>query len=201
MSEILLIGLDLGTQGVRAMLADCSGTILASASRRYAQINAAEKEASAGYKEQSADDWREAAVQVLAEVTRQERERLASARVFLSVDGTSGTILPVDGEGRPLRTALMYNDSRSAAVVPEVHKAAKALEDRMGYSIGSSFALPKIVWIRDQQPEIFEQAKAFVHQTDYIVGCLCGEYQVSDYSNALKTGYDLLDETWDKALL
>lgn len=201
MSEILLIGLDLGTQGVRAMLADSSGTILASASRRYAQINAAEKQAPAGYKEQSADDWREAAVQVLAELTGLERERLASARVFLSVDGTSGTILPLNRENRPLRTALMYNDGRSACVVPEVHEAAKNLEDKLGYKIGSSFALPKIVWIRDQQPEIFEQAKAFVHQADYIVGCLCGKYQVSDYSNALKTGYDLLDDRWDDTVL
>lgn len=65
MNEILLIGLDLGTQGVRAMLADANGTIAASASRRYARINAApekeesglsaaERQSLAGRKEQAA---------------------------------------------------------------------------------------------------------------------------------------------------
>ncbi len=207
MSEILLIGLDLGTQGVRAMLADTKGAVLAAASRRYARINAAESgnensgQSVKEWKEQDAEDWKEAAVQVLADLSYQERERLQNAQVFLSVDGTSGTILPIDREKRPLRTALMYNDSRSADVVPEVRRAAKELEERLGYQIGSSFALPKILWIRENQPELFEQTKAFVHQTDYIVGCLCGEYQVSDYSNALKTGYDLQNEIWDEDMI
>ena len=212
MNEILLIGLDLGTQGVRAMLADANGTIVASASRRYARINAApekeengmsaaERQNTAGWKEQDAEDWKCAAMEVLADLTGQVRERLHGARVFLSVDGTSGTILPIDGENRPLRTALMYNDSRSAGAVPEVRQAAKELEDRLGYQIGSSFALPKIVWIRDNQPDVFARTKAFVHQTDFIVGCLCGEYQVSDYSNALKTGFDLQKEIWDESVL
>ena len=58
MSEILLIGLDLGTQGVRAMLADTEGTVLASASRRYTRINAAEGAAGSTWKEQSPEDWK-----------------------------------------------------------------------------------------------------------------------------------------------
>ena len=73
MNEILLIGLDLGTQGVRAMLADANGTIVASASRRYARINAApekeengmsaaERQNTAGWKEQDAEDWKCAAM-------------------------------------------------------------------------------------------------------------------------------------------
>ena len=198
MSEVLLIGLDLGTQGVRAMLARADGTVLASASRRYARINASGE---TGCKEQSAEDWKQTAFGVLAELTAQERERLRNAEVYLAVDGTSGTILPVDAQYRPLRTALMYNDSRSSENVPGVHRAAKELEDRLGYRIGSSFALPKIVWIRENQPEIFSKTKAFVHQTDYLVGCLCGEYQISDYSNALKTGYDLQKEAWDEDVL
>lgn len=212
MGEILLIGLDLGTQGVRAMLADAAGTILASASQRYACINAVgknsgeqpgrnEREIPSNWKEQDAEDWKDAAIQVLADLTRQERERLQHAQVWLTVDGTSGTILPIDEAGHPLRTALMYNDGRAGSVMADVHRVTGELEDRMGYRMGSSFALSKIVWIRENQPDLFAKTRAFVHQTDYIVGCLCGEYQVSDYSNALKTGYDLLEETWDESVL
>ncbi len=194
MQDVLLIGLDLGTQGVRAMLADTEGRVLASSSCRYARINAAEGEG----KEQAAYDWKQAAWQVLADLTRQAQEQLRHAQVFLAVDGTSGTILPLDKDFQPLRTALMYNDSRAGEVVPMVHEAAKELETRLGYRMGSSFALPKILWIRENQPELFEKTRAFVHQTDYIVGTLCGRYQVTDYANALKTGYDLLEERWDE---
>ena len=201
MSEILLIGLDLGTQGVRAMLADTEGMVLASASHRYTRINAAEGAESSNWKEQSPEDWKQTALLVLAELSSMERERLEKAEVYLCVDGTSGTILPLDRANRPLGNALMYNDGRAACVVADVHKAAEALEDRMGYKMGSSFALPKMIWIRKYQPERFEKTRAFVHQTDYIVGCLCGEYQVSDYSNALKTGYDLRKEAWDAEVL
>ena len=201
MSEILLIGLDLGTQGVRAMLADTEGTVLASASRRYTRINAAEGAAGSTWKEQSPEDWKQTALLVLVELTSMERERLKKAEVYLCADGTSGTILPLDRANKPLSNALMYNDGRSSCVVADVHKAAAALEDRMGYKMGSSFALPKIIWMREYQPELFEKTRAFVHQTDYIVGCLCGEYQVSDYSNALKTGYDLQKEVWDEEVL
>ena len=103
MQDVLLIGLDLGTQGVRAMLADTKGKVLASSSCRYARINAAEGEG----KEQAAYDWEKTAWQVLADLTRQAQERLRDAQVFLAVDGTSGTILPLDRAFQPLRTALM----------------------------------------------------------------------------------------------
>ena len=82
MQDVLFIGLDLGTQGVRAMLADTEGRVLASSSCRYARINAAEGEG----KEQAAYDWEKTAWQVLAGLTRQAQERLRDAQVFLAVD-------------------------------------------------------------------------------------------------------------------
>jgi len=105
-------------------------------------------------------------------------------------------VLAIDREKRPLCNALMYNDRRAHKEADEIRVLTRDFEKKVGYAFNSSFALPKILWIERNRPDIFEKTHMFVHQTDYIVGKLCGEYGVSDYSNALKTGYDLVDETW-----
>ncbi|MBQ3574850.1 MAG: FGGY-family carbohydrate kinase, partial [Clostridia bacterium] len=70
------------------------------------------------------------------------------------------------------------------------------IEKKLGYKFGASFSLPRILWVHDELPEIYEKTAVFAHQADYIAGLLCGEYATSDYSNALKTGYDLIDDRW-----
>jgi xylulokinase len=66
----------------------------------------------------------------------------------------------------------------------------------LGYRFNSSFALAKIVWLREHEPQLFAAARRFIHAADFIAGRLTGEFGLSDSSNALKTGYDLLHETW-----
>lgn len=197
MDNLILIGLDMGTQGVRAMAVTQGGEVIASASKRYEVINAAVDP----LKEQDANDWRAAAFSVLGEVASTLKGRGSTGRTLLSIDGTSGTILPIDAGGMPLRNAIMYNDSRSTSVVAEVHAVTAAVEERLGYRMSASYALPKICWVRDNQPDIFARTSMFIHQADYLAGCLTGTYGVTDYSNALKTGYDLLDECWPVAAL
>jgi xylulokinase len=53
-----------------------------------------------------------------------------------------------------------------------------------------------VLWFKENRPEIYEKAWKIIHQTDYMVGRLCGEYGVSDYSDSLKTGYDLINDKW-----
>ena len=191
----LVIGIDVGTQGVRILAVDRSGKVCASASEA---LPPARTDLPAGWAEQQPDDWWRATItclrRVLAALAEQgiPGEEIAA----LAVDSTSGTVLPVDRAGRALSGALMYNDSRSAPYVDEVRAAASALEDKLGYAIRSSFALPKIVWMMRERPDIHRQTALYIHAADYIVGKLTGEYGVTDHSNALKTGFDLVDYGW-----
>jgi xylulokinase len=114
----------------------------------------------------------------------------------VAVDGTSGTVVPLDAVGEPLRSAIMYNDARASAEAEELNTLAGEFCGRLGYRFAASFALAKILWLRSHEPIVFERTVRFVHQADYILGRLSGEYGVSDYSNALKTGYDLVDDCW-----
>ena len=116
-------------------------------------------------------------------------DRLAA----VSVDGTSGTLVAVDADGRPLRPALMYNDPRATAEADRLNASCGDHCEKLGYRFASSFALAKIAWLERHDPDAFRRAARFVHQADYVAGRLTGSADVSDYSNALKTGYDLVD--------
>jgi xylulokinase len=90
----------------------------------------------------------------------------------------------------------MYNDARSRDLVPEVRRAGVVLEERLGLVFDASFALPKILWLARERPAVFARARHCVHAADFIVGRLTGEHGISDHSNSLKTGYDVIEGRW-----
>lgn len=191
---MLYMGIDVGTQGVRCVVANEKGAVAAAKSVAFAKLNIAED----GLYEQLPADWRAAAEAAIADCAAQLRQAGVSPDAIraISIDGTSGTIVPLDGDNRPLTNGLMYNDPRAKAEATAVHAAMAAHEKKLGLKFGASFSLPRVLWFKQQRPEIYEKARVFAHQADYIAGLLCGEYRVSDYSNALKTGYDLIDHRW-----
>ena len=109
---------------------------------------------------------------------------------------TSGTVVPVDDRGRPLHDAVMYNDGRAALEAEDLNAAAGEFCARMGYRFAASFGLAKMLWFARHAPRIVERTRWFLHQADFAAGRLTGCWGVTDYSNALKSGYDLIEEVW-----
>ena len=191
----LFIGIDVGTGGVRALAVSETGRIVAQSAVPFdAGVLAPQQDRH----EQPPEAWWEA----VCRATSTLPETLRSAGVppaalaAMSVDGTSGTVVALDTAGRPLRPALMYNDPRAVAEAEQINTVAAEFCQKLGYRFTSSFALAKIAWLQRHEPAVFDRAARFVHQADYVVGRLTGKDDVSDYSNALKTGYDLVDECW-----
>ncbi len=192
---MLFMGIDVGTQGVRSVVADETGKVVAGKSIAFERLN--ESDVPTHY-EQKAEVWWQAAVASITEVTRQltAAGHKASEIHSIAIDGTSATVLPVMKDGTPLCNALMYNDGRAGEQVKLARKFAADHEQKMGLRFNASFALPRVLWFKQERPDLYEKCWKIIHQTDYMVGKLCGEYGVSDYSNSLKTGYDLLDDKW-----
>ncbi|MGI6776466.1 MAG: FGGY-family carbohydrate kinase [Acetivibrionales bacterium] len=192
---MLFMGIDVGTQGVRAIAANEAGKAEASASVSFHSLNLADIP---GHYEQSPETWWNSTAKAIVSVVTELKNKgfKSSDIVAISIDGTSGTILPIGKDNRPLLNGIMYNDMRSKAETDIVRSLSASHEEKMGLRFNSSFALPKILWIKNNMPNIYENARLIIHQADYIAGKLCGEYGVSDYSNSLKTGYDLIDNCW-----
>ena len=191
MAAELFVGLDVGTQGARAMACDAEGRLVAEASAPFAHPATSPKP---GWHEQDPEDWWAAAVACLQAVAAEAGcPRDALARI--AVTSTSGTVLLVDAAGRPLRPAIMYSDGRATAEAARINEAAGDFTEKLGYRFSASFALPKILWLAEHEPRAFESGR-LCHAADFLVGRLTGRYDVSDTSNVLKTGYDLLDGRW-----
>ena len=188
---MLFMGIDVGTQGVRCVVSDECGNIAAAHSVPFASLNIAKHE---GWYEQDPAVWKAAAEEAILACT--SALDFPEAIMAISIDGTSGTIVPLDANMQPLTNGIMYNDPRAGAQAKRIHASMGHIEKKLGYKFGASFSLPRILWIHDELPEIYEKTAVFAHQADYIAGLLCGEYATSDYSNALKTGYDLIDDRW-----
>lgn len=189
------MGIDIGTQGVRTVVSDEKGMIAAGSSVSFSSLNIS---GTPGFYEQDPAMWWDAASEAIVKTVAGMKAKGydPSDIVAVSVDGTSGTILPIDENNRPLYAGIMYNDMRSKDETETVRKYGSAHESKLGLRFNASFSLPKILWLKNNKPDIYEHSKLIIHQADYITGKLCGEYGYSDYSNSLKTGYDLVDDKW-----
>ncbi len=191
----VVVGLDMGTGGARATAIDFAGEIVAAGSARLP----AEATVVAGpCVEQDPQAWTTAAEVALRSLADQLP---AGTKIEgVSVDATSGTFLCIDRHGRPLTPGYMYNDQRAVDVTREVAGALQSVLSRYGIEIASSFALPKIVHVIRQRPDLVAEGHRIVHQTDWLVGMLCGSYDTTDISTALKTGADPGTLEWPPAI-
>ena len=186
--EAAWLGLDLGTQSARAMVVSASGGILAVGSHKLTSRRDGSRH------EQDAEEWWDA---ISAACRAAFAELPAGFTVHgVAVDGTSGTILLVDGSGRPLTPGLMYDDSRAVEETKRINEAGAAVWATLGYNqMQVSWALPKLLWLLDQHRSLAAGTR-LAHQTDFINRRLVGGEVATDTSNALKTGVDLIKERW-----
>lgn len=173
-----VIGIDLGTSGVRAVAVDRHATILATGHAPLPPTRATGRR-----REQNPADWWDALSLALRQVDKQVRIRDAGA---VCVDGTSGTVLPVDDRNRPLALARMYDDADTGAQADVI--AGLAPRESAAHGASSPAARGR-EWIG------LPGLRCVVHQADWIVRELSG-HEETDENNALKTGYDPVARRW-----
>jgi sugar (pentulose or hexulose) kinase len=116
------------------------------------------------------------------------------------VDGTSGTVVlrgRGDGFAGP---GVMYDDARGRAHAPRVQEVGAPLWERLGYRIGSSWALPTLLTMLAEH-DGDRAGLRVAHQVDVVTEALVGHPVATDSSSALKTGYDLLELRWPDDVL
>ena len=189
--EDVWVGFDLGTQSVRALVVSAGGRVVGSGSR---PLRSRREE---GRHKQDPEQWWEA----LAAASRAALEGVAPERVRgVATDGTSGTFVLVDRAGAPLTPALMYDDSRAIDQARRANDAGGEVWSSLGYRMQPTWALPKLLWMLEERPELARGAR-LAHQPDYVTRRLVGHEAATDTSHALKTGYDLIHDSWPHDVL
>ncbi|MER9330989.1 FGGY-family carbohydrate kinase [Mesorhizobium sp. M0488] len=176
LSGCLVVGVDIGTSGARAVAMRPDFSIAGQSAVRLDAF---------GQDPRNPIAWWQAVRTALAELLAGIDRTTVRA---IAVDGTSGTLLPVDVAGRPLAEPLMYNDKVDdddilAAIAREAPAASAAHGATSGLAKALHFQhLPGVA--------------AVLHQADWIAGQFSGRFDVSDENNALKTGYDVEARRW-----
>ncbi len=195
----LLLGIDVGTTGTRAILVDeADGRVVAGATREYPLHTPRPL-----WAEQDPDDWWRGTVGVV-------QDALAAARKLGPVDvrgiGLSGQmhgVVLLGADGKPLGRSLIWCDGRSQeqcdAITSKVG-AARLIELTCNPAL-VGFSAPKMLWVRQHDPAQWERTKKFLLPKDYIRYRLTGEYasEVSDASGTLL--FDVTKRTWSKEML
>jgi D-ribulokinase len=188
------IGVDVGTQGARVAAASADGRLLAVGQQGW-PIDRGE----GGRHEQDPAAWWRGVRAALGDVVAVLGDRRSTVRV-IAVTSTSGTVVATGADGVPLRPAIMYDDRRADAEAREANEALAELTDRLGYRFRASFGLPKMLWITHHEPAVWARCRHLVHAADWVTGQLTGSWAVADHTNALKSGYDLLEDHWPEEL-
>lgn len=193
-----LIGLDIGTTGCKVVAFDAEGTILASAVREYA-IDIPVP----GWAEQDAERVWTLARDALAEVAGQltAAEEAPVEAIGLSVQGEA--VIPVDRHGRAIHPAILGMDTRTGEQNRQLreHFGARALFDRTGMPVHTINTLPKLLWLRDHEPDVWQSADAFRLYEDFLIHKLTGSAAVSRCLASRTQMYDLHHHCWDVEIL
>lgn len=183
---------DLGTTGNKATLFDAEGAVVAaifsSYETAYPQPN---------WAEQNADSWWQA-------VRDATRELLATSAVtpgdiaVVSFSGMMNGMLPVDVQGTPLRSAIIWADQRATAEAETLAQRCGREEvyRRTGHRPGASYTAAKLMWMQRHQPELYSRTHMVLQAKDYAAHKLSGTF-ATDFSDASGTNlFDLETRDW-----
>jgi xylulokinase len=190
----VLIGLDVGTGGARAVAVEESGEIVAEASSEYPL-----QSPRPGWTEQDPADWWGGTKEVLKKVAAEAREQVAGIGLTGQMHGS----VFLDASDEVIRPALLWNDQRTHEQCEEITRAVG--EERLisiaGNPALTGFQAPKILWLREEEPENFALVCRVLLPKDYVRLRLTGEY-ATDASDAAGTLLlDMRARGWSEEIL
>ncbi|NAO99412.1 xylulokinase [Halomonas sp. MG34] len=191
-----VIGIDLGTSAVKILLVDQNGNVTQEVTKQFALIQ--EKP---GYSEQYPEDWVEQTVAGLAELLEKFPGN-KDAIEGISFSGQMHGLVLLDENKNVLRPAILWNDTRTTAQCEEIYRLVgeKRLLDITKNPALEGFTLPKLLWVKQHEPEIYAQVKTFVLPKDYVRYRLTGALHM-DYSDAAGTLLlDIANKEWSSEL-
>ncbi|MCL4507217.1 MAG: xylulokinase [Chloroflexi bacterium] len=195
-SATYILAHDLGTTGDKATLIDPDGRPVATAYEGYGTAYP-----HPNWAEQDAADWERA----LAVCTQRllAQSAIAPGRIAaVSFSGHMQGALVVDRQGAPLRPAIIWADQRATLQAERMAIAgAERVYHLSGHRVSPAYTAAKVMWIKDNQPEIYRRSRYVMQPKDYAAWLLTGVF-ATDYSDASGTQvFDLRERRWSEELL
>jgi len=177
-----VIGIDLGTSAVKALLMNEQGIIVDEASRSYPLVH--EKPS---YSEQNPKDWVTGTREAIQEIVKRFTGDVSTI-IGISYSGQMHGLVLLDENNDVLRPAILWNDTRTTEQCKQIIEQVgqdNLLRITKNNAL-EGFTLPKILWVKKYEPEIFKAVKTFLLPKDYVRFAMTGNLHM-DYSDAAGT--------------
>jgi xylulokinase len=185
------VGIDVGTTAVKALAVSETGEV-----RGRAEVSYPLSAPRPGWSEQDPEDWWRATERALYELD-------AGEVAGIGLSGQMHGLVLLDERDEVLRPAILWNDQRTAAQCAEIEErlGLERLIELTGNRALTGFTAPKILWVREQEPDVYARAAHVLLPKDYVRLRLCGEHaiDVADASGTLL--FDVAHRRWSEEVL
>lgn len=194
----VFLGIDVGTSGTKTLAIAADGAILAKATVEYPLSTP-----QPGWSEQDPEQWWQATIQSVRKVVAEAKLKPADIK-GIGLSGQMHGSVFLDADKSVIRPALLWNDQRTEAECNEIHERAggrPALIEMVSNPALTGFTAPKILWLRNHEPQHYERVSQVLLPKDYVRFRLTGEFatEVSDASGTLLL--DVKNRKWCEPLL
>ena len=190
-----VLGIDAGTESIRAGIYDEKGKCISFGVSENKNIHR-----HPGWGEQNIAQWDASLIESI-------KEAIAKSDIDphqiegIGLDGTSCTVVCLDGDGQPLRDAVMWMDIRAAAEADEIAACGDPALKYVGFSKVSAEWFPcKNLWIKRNEPEIYEKAETIFEHTDWLAYRLTGEITANINTVSIRWFYNKKEGGFPKSL-
>ena len=189
-----ILGIDVGTTGTKALVIDEKGTVVAGGYKEYNLISDGVRVT------QNAADWWDAAVFAVRKATENVKK---DEIVALSMSTQAASMFPADENGDPIYEVMTWMDSRSAAEAAVLTEklGSETVYRKTGWLPNPVLDAAKILWLKTNEPEIFNKADKFISTVEYMNIKLCGRCAIDGTNAAMRQIFNIETEKWDSDIL
>jgi FGGY-family pentulose kinase len=168
-----VMGIDVGTGSVRVGIFDVLGRPVAFATKNHSTTHP-----KPGWAEQEPKEW-------WSSLTKATQEAMSKSGISadhiaaIGVDGTSSTVVCLDKNKNYLRKAILWMDNRSANQAESIFRTNDSVLKRSQAGVSAEWLIPKVLWIKQNEPDIYEKTSWFMEAADWINFMLTGNITVS----------------------
>lgn len=183
-----LLGLDLGTSSVKALLMSEDGDTPGEGSASYPVHSPRQ-----GWAESFPEDWWNAAVEATQAAVGPRGAEVAA----IGLSGQMHGVVLSDDRGRPLRPAILWADTRSAEQLATYRRLGEDARERLANPPAAGMAGPSLLWLRDREPGAYASARRALQPKDWLRLRLTGEATAEPSDASATLLYDLRSDDWD----
>ncbi|HUT74598.1 MAG TPA: FGGY-family carbohydrate kinase [Armatimonadota bacterium] len=191
----LFLGIDCGTQSLRSGIFDLAGKPVVAAVREYPTDFPR-----VAWAEQQPHDWWNAVKETVAECLDRGRVRPADI-AGISLDGTACTVVVAKDNGEPLRPGILWMDVRAHDQAERVTATGDPVLKYVGEKESPEWMIPKALWLKENEPRVYEKAERIAEVTDWLMFRLTGRWTASLNVATCKWNYATPEGGWPRRLL